>query len=122
MDKVRLRHGNALLVFRSQFQAIEEDVEVAALQARDKLVPLILDHAGLDPELGRQGLSHFVLEPDQLLRPLRVRIDVRRPTLGIRAPEQHAPLTDFLQAVCRQRTRTPAGNQENLEECAKRQE
>jgi len=122
IDEVRPRHGDAPLILRSQLQAVEEDVEVAALEGGDKLVPLILDHAGLDPEPRGQGLGQFALEADHALGPLRVRIDVGRAALGIGAPEQHAALTDLLEGIRRQGRRAPAAQRQSRQEAAKRHE
>ena len=99
VGKVGLRHGDALLVIGGQLQAVEQDIEVAALQGGNELVPLVLDHPGLYAQFRGQGLGQLVFEPDELLGLLRIRIDIGSSALGVGAPEQHAALFDLVQVV-----------------------
>ena len=67
--------------------------------AGNELVPLVLHHLRLDAEFGGQGVGQVELKAGQLLRLLRIGIDVRRAAFGIRAPHAGRRLFDGLQMV-----------------------
>jgi hypothetical protein len=49
VNEIGFGHRDVPLVVSSDFEAIEDDVKITAIQRRDELIPLVLDHSGLDP-------------------------------------------------------------------------
>ena len=87
------------LILRREFEAIEDDIKVSALEGGNELVPLVLDHFRFNTQLCSQGISQFAFKSDQFFGVPRVRIDVRRSSFRIGPPEQDAALADVLQLV-----------------------
>jgi hypothetical protein len=106
-------HRDVLQTVGRDFEAVEDDVEIAAIERRNELVPLVLDHLRLDAEFGRDGFGEFELETGEDFGLLRIRKDVRRTALGIRAPKQHAALFDFVEMIRRANRESPARKQED---------
>jgi hypothetical protein len=55
-----------------------------------------LDDPRFHPYLGSQRLRQLILETNQLLRLFRIRINVRRASFSISAPEQFSARADLL--------------------------
>ena len=96
-----------------EFEPVEDDVEVAAFERGNELVPLVLHHLGFHAQLRREGVGQVVFEADQSLRLFRIREDVRRAALRIGAPEQHAAALNDGQGIRRKNRPVPAPEQEN---------
>src|SRR5206468_10381075 len=86
---------------------------VAAVEGRNELVPLVLDHPGFDAQAASQGFSQLVLETDQLLRLLRIGINIGRAAFGVSAPKQNATSLDFLEVVGGEGGASLAGQQQD---------
>src|SRR5439155_26243738 len=112
VNVIRTRHRNPLLIVLSDLQPVKDDVEVAAFQGGNELVPLVLDHPSFYAELRRQCVGEIALETDDLLGLLRIWIRVRSAALSIAAPKQHAVRADLLQVVGGKGLGGPARKQE----------
>jgi hypothetical protein len=112
VDKVRLGHRDVLLIVSRQLQSIQDDVEVTTGEPWNELVPLILDHLCFDTKFRGQRLCQVVFKTDQLLRFLRIRIDVRSATFGIGTPQEHTAGPDDFQGVGAENREAPARKQE----------
>ena len=91
------RHHDALLVVGGEFEPIEDNVEVAAFQGGNKLVPL--HHPGLYPELCGEQFSQLAFETDEQFGFSGIRINVGRAAFGIGTPEQDAAASHSFQSV-----------------------
>ena len=74
---------------RSVFDAGEPDLEIAALDRRVDRGEGDLQKAGLAPEPSSDRLGDFDVEPPDLRRVSRVRLDVGRAPLGVAPPEEN---------------------------------
>jgi hypothetical protein len=70
----------------SILDAVERDVEVAALERRDEVRPIVLHEAGFDAEPAGEGRRDVDFEPPKIA--LVVLIDVRRSPLQVAAPPE----------------------------------
>src|SRR5512140_2776440 len=64
-------HRDLLLVFRSQFEPVNYDVEIPSFESRDELIPLVLNHLGFDTKAGSEGLRKVIFKADEALGMLR---------------------------------------------------
>jgi len=107
------------LVFISQFEPIEDNVEIAPFERGNELVPLILDHLRFDPQLRRYRIGQFVFESNQLFRLFRIGINIWRASFGVSAPEQDSSSFDFLQSICSVNLARAASQEEQKKEVTK---
>ena len=64
INEVGPGHRDVLLVLLGQFQPVEDDVEIAAVERGNKLVPLVLHHLCADAEFGGERFGEIDLEAD----------------------------------------------------------
>ena len=81
-------------MLRCDFQPVDGNIVQLAIEARDQVVPSIIDEYRFPPHLFRDGIDDVHLKSNQLLRVLRVWEHVGKSTLGISAPAE-----DFL--ICK---------------------
>ena len=91
-------------------EAVEHDIEGAALERGDQRAPVVLHELGLDAELRGEGLGEVDLEALELALVVGVLIYIGGAALNIRAPFQDAGVTHSLQGIVR-RGRAGAGDQ-----------
>src|SRR6185503_11113432 len=79
---------------RRVLEAVESDVEVAALERRHQIRPVVLNEPRLHAEPARDRLRDVDLEADDLRRIVRILVKVRLAALQIGAPGQLVTLLD----------------------------
>src|SRR6185503_19682673 len=113
IDVIWPRHRNPLLVLGGHFEIIEDNIKTPALECRDELVPLILNHLCLRAELGSDSFGKIHFEPDELLGFVGIRINVRRTAFRVSPPAQHPELLNFREMISGEGGGRPACEQEN---------
>ena len=84
---------------RRRLEPVEREVEIAAREQLEQLVPRALLHARADTELCRERVGELDLEADQARGLDRVRELERRAALRVGAPDQHAACADLRERV-----------------------
>jgi hypothetical protein len=108
--EVRLRERDPLAPRLGHLEAVQDDVDVAALERGNQELPVVLHEVRSHSKTTRKGVGDIHLETDDTTGIVGILKDVRLPTLQIAAPAQHARCAHPGEAVATGRSRRlPSG-------------